>query len=49
MPKIPPMAVKITDDTDKYPPPHNNGIIPPTVEPTNTPIQIALFEFIIKL
>jgi len=46
MPRIPPTAVKITEEKDRKPPPHKAGMHPPIVPPMNIKIQISDFEFI---
>lgn len=45
MPTKPPIAVKMIDENVRKLSPHRLGIIPPTVEPTNNPIQISDLEF----
>jgi hypothetical protein len=46
IPKIPPIAVKSTDQRDKKLSPQSIGIDPPMVEPIAKKIQIRDFEFI---
>jgi len=43
---MPPTALSSTDDIDKEPVPHKEGMKPPTVEPIIRKIQIIDFEFI---
>jgi len=52
MPRIPPMAVQITDEKESVLPPHTSGTKPPAVDPTKNPNQINFFSmshFIISL
>jgi len=46
MPRNPPIAPVRTEAIDSPPSPHNDGMRPPNVDPTTSPIMISDFEFI---
>ena len=46
MPRNPPIAPVRTEAIDSPPSPHNDGMKPPSVDPTTSPIMISDFEFI---
>jgi hypothetical protein len=43
MPTIPPIVLKMIDEIESIPPPHNSGTKLPMVDPMNNPIQIRDF------
>ena len=49
IPIKPPITLNIKDDNEKKLAPHSFGIKPPIVEPTNKPIHIKDFVFIVLL
>jgi len=48
MPAIAPMPLKSIDENERNPAPHRLGIMLPTVEPTNAPIQTKGRELFIR-
>jgi hypothetical protein len=46
MPRNPPIAPVRTEAIDSPPSPHNDGMKPPSVDPTTSPIMISDFDFI---
>ncbi len=40
MPTMPPNMLKIAEENERKPAPHNSGMRLPIVDPMNTPIQI---------